>query len=148
MLNAPEPKKYPYGYFIDMRYWPEKEIPASDDAIILHIGFLRNDSGYLVELAQIYKDPEGNYWKIEPGQYSNGASIPRFFWRILTPFSYKIRNAATFHDIYCVVQKRSQRETHRMFWWIQRLDKTSAFVAWITWFCVRVFCKIRYCYWK
>lgn len=137
-----------YGYFVDMSLWPGREVPAKDDDIILHMGACRKDRGCIIDLEQIYKDPDGSYWQIRPGQYFNGASIPRCFWRIITPYYYKIRAAAAFHDVYCTSQSRSQKRTHLMFWRIQRLEGMNPILAFITWLCVRCWCRIRYIGWR
>lgn len=67
----------------------------------LDVAFLAGDNIRLKELLT-FTDPRGNApWFALPGQDSDGASIPRLFWRLLGhPFYGPFRRAAILHDAY------------------------------------------------
>ena len=55
-------------------------------------------------------------WIALKGSIINGASIPRFFWRVIgSPFTGKYRDATVLHDVYCQNHLRTCEEVHKMF---------------------------------
>lgn len=142
--------KYPYGYFINMELWPKQEVPLGDDDIILEVGMMRRKRDCIIRKKQLYRGPgpDNWLWAIFPGQTFNGASVPRLFHRIIAPYSPTIRGASSFHDVYCTTKIRSQKQTHKMFWNIVRLDGMNCILAFICWLFVRCWCRIRYITWR
>lgn len=71
----------------------------------LDITFLQGDNIRLGELLT-FDDQRGSAtWFALPGQDSDGASIPRLFWRLLGhPFHGPFRRAAILHDAYYRLQ--------------------------------------------
>lgn len=73
-----------------------------------------------------FHDPEGNVWEVNPGDLVDGASIPRFFWRLIgSPFVGKYRRASAFHDVYCKAKKRKYKKVHAMFLEAMKCDKVG-----------------------
>lgn len=63
-----------------------------------------------------YTEPNGKIWAVYPGEKVNGASIPRFFWRVIgSPFVGRFRRPSVFHDVYCGNKVRECAATHRVF---------------------------------
>lgn len=63
-----------------------------------------------------FKDSNGKYWIAQAGDIIDGASIPRFFWRVIgSPFVGLFRRASVIHDVYCVSQNRPAQEVHDCF---------------------------------
>jgi len=139
---------HPFGFFVDMEKWPQEAVPVGEEDIVLYGGFLRHERGFIVQRDAIFLDPERYFWRIEPGNYCNGISNIRLFWRVIHPYQQCIREAAAFHDVYCTTQIASQKKTHLMFWRIQRANKTKPIMAWFTWLFVRCWCFIRYPFWR
>lgn len=145
MSNAHE---FPFGFFVDMTRWPDEIVALGDEDVAVHVGFFRHRLDVVIEHDQVYIDPDGHMWEVKQGQCYNGASVPRIFWRLITPFSPGIRDAAAFHDVYCVSQMYSQADTHRLFWRIQRANRVNKYLAFVTWICVVTYCRFRYWSWK
>jgi hypothetical protein len=141
-------KDYPYGFFLDMKEWPNKIVPLGEEKIALYMGALRHERGMLIQRHQIFLDPEGYFWEIKPDDYFNGASVPRRYWFFVDPYCPKIRESTAFHDVYVKSRKYPQNITHRGFWYIQRANKVNKYVAWITWFCASIYCYFRYWSWR
>lgn len=74
--------------------------------------------GRTMELMEdfIFIDSDGLEWIAPKGSLVDGASIPRFFWRVVgSPFVGKYRNASVIHDVYCKTRSRSSKRTHKVF---------------------------------
>jgi len=75
--------------------------------------------GRLMRLMEdvIYLDRNLKEWKAPKGAVVDGASIPRFFWRIIgSPFVGKYRRASAIHDYYCATKTEPHKEVHQMFY--------------------------------
>lgn len=86
-----------------------------------------------------YHDPEGRTWHAPAGSVVNGASIPRFFWRLWAPYTGKYRKASVIHDVACDQQTRPSWQVHRMFYFACRACGVLSCQAWIMWAAVRLF---------
>ena len=61
-------------------------------------------------------DPSGKEWHAPAGSIVDGASIPRFFWRVIgSPFVGRYRRATVIHDVYCVTRSEPHEAVHNMF---------------------------------
>lgn len=64
-----------------------------------------------------FVDSKGLVWQAFEGDKINGASIPRFFWRVVgSPFRGYYRKASVFHDVACDKKTRTSKEAARMFY--------------------------------
>lgn len=60
-------------------------------------------------------DSQGLEWVAFKGAIIDGASIPRFFWRLIgSPFVGLYRRASVLHDVYCVDKSRPSKAVHKM----------------------------------
>lgn len=79
-----------------------------------------------------FMDSENRLWSVPPRTRIDGASIPRFFWRIIgSPFVGKFRAASVVHDHYCVVQTQTWQATHFMFYEAMLSTGVHPWKAWI-----------------
>ena len=63
-----------------------------------------------------FTDSKGKIWTAEADSIIDGASIPRFFWRVIgSPFVGYYRRPTVFHDVYCVKRSEEFADTHWMF---------------------------------
>jgi hypothetical protein len=63
-----------------------------------------------------FKDKRGKIWTAPQYSIVDGASIPKFFWRIIgSPFIGHYRRASVIHDVYCVTRSESHHDVHHMF---------------------------------
>ena len=61
-------------------------------------------------------DSSGKIWTAPSGSIVDGASIPRFFWRVMgSPFVGLFRRASVIHDVYCVTRSEPHEAVHNMF---------------------------------
>lgn len=107
-----------------------------------HLDPLWLDDGRFMQLKRPfgYEDPQGCWWVAPAGTLTNGASIPRFFWRIFgAPFTGLYRDIAAIHDAECVLQAEPWRDVHAMFYWGCRAGGCSALRSWLMWVAVRLF---------
>lgn len=87
-----------------------------------------------------YVDPEGARWVAPAGSIVNGASIPRFFWRIVgSPLTGCYRRASVLHDVHCDFRTRSWQHVHRMFYRAMRADGCGWLQASVMYWAVRIF---------
>lgn len=64
----------------------------------------------------VYRDKKGTFWTAPAGARIDGASIPKFFWRVIgSPFIGLYRRASVIHDVYCVTQTRLAQDVHDCF---------------------------------
>lgn len=64
-----------------------------------------------------YLDPKDVVWVVPKGAKTNGASIPKFFWRIIgPPWTGTYRRAAVVHDYFFTRDKYSSKSIHRVFY--------------------------------
>ncbi len=63
-----------------------------------------------------YTDSYGFKWIAPKFAKVDGASIPRFFWRIIGgPLTGKYRRASVIHDTYCKNKNIPHKHVHKMF---------------------------------
>lgn len=63
-----------------------------------------------------FVDSNGVEWWARKGDIIDGASIPRFFWRVIgSPFVGFYREPSVIHDVYCKNKSRSAQDTHDCF---------------------------------
>ncbi len=87
-----------------------------------------------------YIDSSNIHWLAEEGRVIDGASIPRFFWRVCgAPLSGKYRRASVLHDVYCVKKTRPHKAVHRMFYEAMLEDGVSKAKAKVMYKAVRLF---------
>jgi hypothetical protein len=73
-----------------------------------------------------FMDKHNVLWTAPAGAIIDGASIPRFFWRVIgSPFFGHYRRASVIHDVYCVSKERPHKQVHRMFYEAIRADGVS-----------------------
>lgn len=71
-------------------------------------------------------------WVAPAGSVIDGASIPRFAWRVVgSPFVGKYRRASVIHDVYCVTKDRPWQEVHMCFHRMMLADGVPKFKAWL-----------------
>jgi hypothetical protein len=85
-----------------------------------------------------FQDRHGVLWEAPNGWIVDGASIPRFFWRLCDPFVGDYRLASVVHDVACDQKTRPWQQVHRMFYeamvcagvpkWKARLMGAAVFV--------------------
>jgi hypothetical protein len=88
-----------------------------------------------------YEDPRLVEWCADALSIVDGASIPRFFWRLLGgPLEGKYRDASVLHDVYCKTRglhaggrRRTHAEVHRMFYDGMRARNVHVVKAWLMW---------------
>lgn len=77
-----------------------------------------------------FQAPDGSVWVAQIGDIIDGASIPRFFWRIIGgPLWGKYRRASVIHDVYCALKLESWQDVHKMFWLAMRAEGCAAWRA-------------------
>lgn len=88
-----------------------------------------------------YVDRAGFAWRVPAGYETDGASIPRLFWRVVgNPMQGHYRRAAIIHDFYCDERRtRPFWRVHYVFWEAMRTCGVGRFRAWVMWFAVRTF---------
>jgi hypothetical protein len=63
-----------------------------------------------------FTDSNGKVWTAPKGSIIDGASIPRFFWRVIgSPFVGNYRRATVIHDVYCNTRSEPHEDVHSMF---------------------------------
>lgn len=87
-----------------------------------------------------YIDPQGKAWTAPRGHVVDGASIPRFFWRLIGgPLEGPYRNASVIHDYYCDLKTRPWQDVHRMFYLACRAGGCGGLRASLMYWAVYVF---------
>lgn len=82
-------------------------------------------------------DPRGGRWVAPEGSVIDGASIPRFFWRLLgSPYTGKHRRASVIHDVACKEAVRPWPDIHRAFREACILAGMWKPKAWVLWFAI------------
>lgn len=77
------------------------------------------DDGVTMELLEdvYFIDRAGIKWICKAGDLVDGASIPRFFWRVIgSPLRGKYRKASVFHDVACTKRIGSKETASLMFY--------------------------------
>lgn len=102
-----------------------------------------DDNGKTMTLMEdlIYLDDIGRLWVASKGLETDGASIPRFMWRVIgSPFTGKYRRAAIIHDAYYQdPEGRTRKDIDKMFYEAMRSDgviwlKAQAMYRAVRWF--------------
>ena len=86
-----------------------------------------------------FNDRRGCWWYAWPSDRINGASVPRFFWRVFPAYIGLYRRATVFHDVACEKKSEPSWKVHRMFYEAMRCDGVGPIQAWIMWAAVRMF---------
>lgn len=87
-----------------------------------------------------FRDSFGVIWEAPAGAVIDGASIPRFFWRVVGgPFEGKYRRASVVHDWHCAIRVRPSRDVHRVFREMCRASGCGRVFSFLLWAAVRVF---------
>lgn len=101
---------------------------------------LSDGESMLLSEAFQYVDADGQIWKCAEGSLVNGASIPRFFWRVVgSPMRGRYRFASIPHDVHCDLKRHPSKEVHRMFYRAMRASGVGRVRAWVMWLAVRLF---------
>ncbi|MCO5063078.1 MAG: DUF1353 domain-containing protein [Rhizobiaceae bacterium] len=86
-----------------------------------------------------FEDPNGTFWDVPSGGYTDGASIPWLFQIIVGDnYSGPYFPAAVIHDYYCCVQTHLAIDTHRNFYYGMLANGTPQWQAWLMYTAVRV----------
>lgn len=92
-----------------------------------------------------YVDNQGRTWTVPAGEETDGASIPRFFWRILGhPLSWEFADCAVLHDYFYRSQIVCREEADQLF---DQAMKSRGVPSWqrlILWSAVRMFGRWRF----
>ena len=87
-----------------------------------------------------FKDSKGVIWTAPKGSIIDGASIPRFFWRVIgAPLSGIYRRASVLHDVYCASKSRPHKQVHKMFYEAMLVDDVPKIKAKTMYRAVRMF---------
>ena len=63
-----------------------------------------------------FTDSNGKIWTAPSGSIVDGASIPKFFWRVIgSPFVGRYRRPSVIHDVYCDKKSEPYEAVHNMF---------------------------------
>jgi len=115
-----------------VRKWPEQPV---------HAEWKLNGRGMiLVGHNLLFTDKLGYKWIARVGDEFDGASIPRFFWRIAgSPYCGKYREASIIHDVYCKTNRIDSILVHRVFHEMMIASGCSRWKAWcmfkaVSWF--------------
>jgi hypothetical protein len=88
----------------------------------------------------LFIDKLGYRWIAKVGDELDGASIPRFFWRVAgSPYCGKYREASIVHDVYCMNKVIDSRLVHNAFHEMMIASGCSKWKAWCMWAAVRMF---------
>ena len=77
------------------------------------------DNGVTMELLEDihFIDKGGIKWTCRKGDWVDGASVPRFFWRFIgPPLRGKYRAASVFHDVACTRKTGNTESASLMFY--------------------------------
>ena len=86
----------------------------------------------------VYIDAHHRVWKAPKDSIIDGASIPRFFWRIIgSPFVGRYRRASVVHDVYCKTRSRPYKMVHKMFYEAMLCDGVPKMKAYVMYLAVR-----------
>ncbi|MCP4127739.1 MAG: DUF1353 domain-containing protein [Gammaproteobacteria bacterium] len=93
----------------------------------VRVEWLEDDPRKMQLLEELwYKDKSGRLWHAERGSIIDGASIPRFFWRVIgSPFVGKYRRPSVIHDVYCDNHLRPHQEVHDVFDEMMEVENVS-----------------------
>jgi len=73
-----------------------------------------------------YCDKSGKLWYAAKGRKIDGASIPKFFWRVIgSPFIGKYRRPSVIHDVYCDDKNEPAQAVHDVFKEMMEADGVS-----------------------
>lgn len=101
------------------------------------------DDGKSIELTEpfTYTDVLGHEFQAHVGDVVDGASIPRFFWRIIgSPLQGPYRRASVIHDVYYHMGPPGSRdEVDLMFYAAMRFEGTGWLLASLMYWAVRSF---------
>lgn len=77
-----------------------------------------SDGNTMVLLEDVdFLDTRNILWQCKKGDEIDGASIPRFFWRIIgPPLRGKYRKASVFHDVACSKKLHNTKMASDMFY--------------------------------
>ena len=83
----------------------------------VRVEWLESDPRKMQLLEEVaYRDLKGKLWFAYRASIIDGASIPRFFWRVIgSPFIGKYRRPSVIHDVYCENQLRPAQDVHDVF---------------------------------
>jgi hypothetical protein len=88
-----------------------------------------------------YIDKSGKKWTAKSGSITDGASIPRIFWRLIgSPFTGKYRHASILHDSYYFIPRGEPRiKIDLMFYEAMLFSGVPMFKAKLIYLAVRFF---------
>jgi len=98
-------------------------------------------NAYYYKTCEIINFSVNDRWfQLNKGFVTNLASIPRFFWPIISPSHSSIMNASIVHDwLYSESCYFSRKDADTIFYSILRKDGVSSFKAYVMYSMVRVF---------
>ena len=95
------------------------------------VEWLEGDAREMLLLtAVVFVDENRVPWIAPAGSLIDGASIPRFFWRVIgSPFIGRFRRASVIHDVYCKTKSVPHEVVHKMFYEAMLCDGVPKFKA-------------------
>ena len=91
-----------------------------------------------------FLDSSGKLWIAKSGTIINGASIPRFFWRVIgSPYVGKYRRSAVIHDAYYDSQDEPRKKVDQMFYECMIVDGVSKIKSFLMFKAVRIFASYK-----
>lgn len=101
--------------------------------------FLDGEQALTIARRRFPLRPELYEWEVPAGYISNGASVPRFFWRLWPPLTGPWRVPAIIHDYHCEAKIHDSVAVHAMFYHAMRAYGTSETSSHALWAAVRAF---------
>lgn len=92
---------------------------------------------------------KGIEWTVPVNFESDAASIPKWAQKFIgEPLEGDTLRAVLVHDVYCVNKERSQKDTHRVFKEIMKIDGVNLFTRNLMHLAVSKWNKIKNPYWN
>jgi hypothetical protein len=86
-----------------------------------------------------FTDKTGKLWTANENDIINGASIPKFFWRVIgSPFVGHYRRPSVVHDVFCESGSEPHKDVHNMFYEAMLIDGVPKLKAKAMYWAVRL----------
>lgn len=123
--------RYPHGYFAE----PETGLPTR--AKVVNAAWCVDGTRDMtLDRPVLYIDPKGRPHRVPVDFRTNGLSVPRIFWRLVSPFEPLAREASVVHDWLCDIGW-DWKDAAWVFYHAMRANRVGLFRAFIRWAAVR-----------